>query len=54
MLEEKDLEKMIEEYLITNLRIDKKEFGSNYGSRPYIEIQLKLGEKEISSIYVDL
>jgi hypothetical protein len=46
-------EKEIEEYLKENLSINIEKSGGSYGSRITTEIQLKLKEETISTIYID-
>lgn len=46
-------QKELDEYLKTNLSIDINRCGGDYGSKSFLEIQLKLKGEVISSTYID-
>ena len=52
-MEKEEFEKKIKEYLKSKLSITAQEKGGVYGSRKYIEIQLKLDDEIISETWID-
>ncbi|MFE8701136.1 hypothetical protein ACFYKX_11075 [Cytobacillus sp. FJAT-54145] len=52
-MEQKEIEHIVKEYLKKHLSIDVEKKGGQYGSKSYIEIQLKLGNEVISETWIN-